>query len=147
MRLKLLFLFPVLALLSACSTTISMFPADGPLRLQKPIPVLVATAGNITSNSGPFSVTYPNGDECKGRWASLAPQMVSTDWGVLFTKYGSIAGVSFSAINMPGINRGEAIAVCASGNRLQVEFWTGSGTASGIGVGRDDQGNVLKLIF
>jgi hypothetical protein len=48
---------------------------------------------------------------------------------------------------MPGINRGEAMAVCKSGNRLQVEFYTGSGTASGLGVASDDKGNVFKLIF
>jgi hypothetical protein len=73
--------------------------------------------------------------------------MVSTGWGSLFTKHGSITGVSFSTTNMPGINRGEAMAVCKSGNRLQVEFYTGSGTASGLGVASDDNGNVFKLIF
>jgi len=141
-------LTPALSLLlTACSTTISMFPAEGPLRSEKPNPVLVATADNITSNSGKFSVTYPNGDECVGKWASLAPQMTSVGWGSLFTQYGSITGVSLATANMPGINRGEAMAICTSGNRLQVEFYTGSGTASGLGVAKDDKGNVFKLIF
>jgi len=137
----------LLPLLAGCSTSISMFPAQGPLRNDTPNPVLIASADGITSNSGRFTVTYPNGDECVGRWASLAPQMVSTGWGSLFTKHGSITGVSFSTTNMPGINRGEAMAVCKSGNRLQVEFYTGSGTASGLGVASDDNGNVFKLIF
>jgi len=137
----------ILPLLTACSTSISMFPAEGPLRKSNPNPVLVATAENITSNSGRFSVTYPNGDECVGRWASIAPQMNSASWGNLFTQYGSLTGVSFSTTNMPGINRGEAMAICKSGNRLQVEFYTGSGTANGLGVAKDDNGNVFKLIF
>lgn len=137
----------LLPLMTACSTSVSMFPAEGPLRKTTPNPVLVATAKNITSNSGKFSVTYPNGDKCIGRWASIAPQMVSTSWGNLFTQYGTLTGVSLSNTSLPGINRGEAIAICESGNRLQVEFYTGSGTANGLGVAKDEQGNVFKLIF
>jgi len=124
-----------------------MFPAEGPLRSEKPSPVLTATAENISSNSGKFYVIYPNGDECVGRWASIAPQMTSVGWGSLFNQYGALTGVSAATTNAPGINRGEAIANCASGNRLEVEFYTGSGTASGVGIAKDDRGNVFKLIF
>jgi hypothetical protein len=124
-----------------------MFPAEGPLRELKPPPVLVATVGGITSNSGPFSLTYPNGDKCEGKWASLAPQVASISWGSLFSRYGAGAGVATSVTGLPGINRGEAMAVCSSGNRVQVEFYTGSGTASGTGIAKDDLGNVFKLIF
>jgi hypothetical protein len=145
--LEVLSVLCAVALVSACSTTVSMFPTDGPLRQQRPAPVLTATVENITSNSGPFRVTYPNGDVCEGRWASVAPQMVSVGWGSLFTRYGAIAGVSTTVTNVPGINRGEAMATCKSGNQLQVEFTTGSGTANGVGVAKDDLGNVFKLIF
>jgi hypothetical protein len=124
-----------------------MFPTAGPLHQKKPSPVLLATVENITSNSGPFSVLYPDGDYCSGRWASIAPQMVSVGWGNLFNAYGGLAGVSTSIANLPGINKGEAMAVCQSGNRLKVEFYTGSGTASGTGIAVDDNGNVFKLIF
>jgi len=135
--------------LTGCVTTatVSMFPTDGPLKSEKPAPVLKAVAENIISNSGPFRVEYPNGDRCEGQWASIAPQMVSVGWGGLFGKYGGIAGISASAVNMPGINRGEAMAVCKSGNQVQVEFFTGSGTANGVGVAKDEHGNIFKLIF
>ena len=136
-----------LLMMIGCSTTVSLFPMDGPLRNERPAPVLIATVGNITSSSGPFGLVYPNGDICEGRWASLAPQMVSTTWGEIFTKYGKQVGVSSTSVNVPGVNRGEAMAICRSGNRIQVEFYTGSGTASGVGVAKDDQGNVFKLIF
>jgi hypothetical protein len=124
-----------------------MFPTAGPLKDLKPVPVLKATVEGIMNNTGPFKLTYPNGDVCEGRWASIAPQMVSVGWGNIFNKYGSIAGVQTSVANMPGINKGEAMAVCASGNQLQVEFFTGSGTANGTGVAKDELGNVFKLIF
>lgn len=39
------------------------------------------------------------------------------------------------------------MASCKSGNQLQVEFETGSRTANGIGVAKDDLGNICKLIF
>lgn len=133
--------------LGGCSTTASLFPAEGPLREMKPPPVLVATVSGITSNSGPFSLTYPNNDKCEGKWASLAPQIASVSWGNLFSRYGAKAGVTTSVTGLPGINRGEAMAICASGNRVQVEFFTGSGTASGTGIAKDDLGNVFKLIF
>jgi hypothetical protein len=52
-----------------------------------------------------------------------------------------------TTLTRAGINRGEAMAVCKSGNQIHVEFYTGSGTANGVGVAKDDQGNVFKLIF
>ena len=145
--MKKYFIIAAAIFLSGCAISVSMFPTDGPLRTSKPVPVLIATVENVTSNSGPFKVTYPNGDVCEGRWASLAPQMVATNWGGLFNKYGALAGVSTTVINKPGINRGEAMAFCKSGNELQVEFFTGSGTANGLGIAKDSEGNVFKLIF
>jgi hypothetical protein len=113
----------------------------------RPSPIINATVEGILNNTGPFKLTYPNGDVCEGRWASIAPQMVSVGWGGIFNKYGSLAGVQTSVANLPGVNKGEAMAICASGNQVQVEFYTGSGTANGTGVGKDELGNVFKLIF
>ena len=134
-------------LIAGCSKTVSMFPTSGPIKQNKQSQVLIATVENITSNSGPFSVTYPDGDFCKGRWASIAPQMVAMGWGNLFSQYGNVAGTFTSVSNLPGVNRGEAMAICQSGNQLKVEFLTGSGTANGTGIAVDDKGNVFKLIF
>ena len=150
MKFKYLFMLLAASLsLAGCSITIpvSLFPTDGPLRVNGPAPVLLATVGEVQRNTGPFKVTYPNGDVCEGRWASIAPQMVATGWGSIFTKYGARAGVTAISANVPGVNRGEAMAVCKSGNQLQVEFYTGSGTANGVGIAKDDLGNVFKLIF
>ena len=73
--------------------------------------------------------------------------MVAISWGGLFNKYGALAGLSTAAVNVPGVNRGEAMAMCKSGNQVQAEFFTGSGTANGVGVAKDDRGNVFKLLF
>jgi hypothetical protein len=136
-----------LLLITGCSTTATLFPTSGPLKDMRPLPVISATVEGILNNTGPFKLTYPNGDVCEGRWASIAPQMVSVGWGSIFNKYGSLAGVQTSVANLPGVNKGEAMAICASGNQVQVEFYTGSGTANGTGVGKDELGNVFKLIF
>lgn len=116
------FILPILLVLlslTGCAVGVSMFPMEGPLRAGTPVPILVATVENVTPNSGPFRVTYPNGDLCEGRWASIAPQMVTTGWGTIFTRYGAKAGVTTISSNVPGVNRGEAMAVCKSGNQIQ----------------------------
>jgi hypothetical protein len=134
-------------ILNGCSTTASLFPVSGPLRDLKPTPVLTANVDGILFNTGAFEISYPNGDNCEGKWSSIAPQMTSVGWGGIFSKYGSIAGLSSSVTNLPGINRGEAMAVCNSGNQLEVEFYTGSGTANGTGIAKDAFGNVFKMLF
>lgn len=134
---------------AGCTTTatVSLFPVEGPLRQAKPAPVITAIADNVVSNSGALKFVYPDGDACEGRWASLAPQMVAVGWGSIFSQYGSVAGISGAVANKPGVNRGEAMAVCQSGNQVQMEFFTGSGTANGLGVAKDELGNVFKMIF
>lgn len=136
-----------MTLLVGCSTTANMYPTAGPIKESRAGSVLIAHVDNIMSNTGAFKVVYPNGDICEGRWSSVAPQMSAISWGHIFNEYGNAAGVSTVHANMPGINRGEAMAVCRSGNQLQVEFYTGSGTANGTGVAKDENGNVFKLIF
>jgi hypothetical protein len=56
-------------------------------------------------------------------------------------------GSGFSMANVPGVNRGEAILVGNRGTVIHVEFYTGSGTANGIGVAKDNQGNIYRVLF
>lgn len=132
--------------LSGCSQSVTMFVTEGPLK-SAGVPMLVAEAGNITSNTGPFSVSYPDGEKCIGKWSSLAPQVTAVSWGGLFTRYGAIAGVTTTVASVPGVNRGEAFAVCSGGGDIQAEFYTGSGTANGVGLAKDSKGNIFKMLF
>ena len=49
--------------------------------------------------------------------------------------------------NVPGVNKGEAVLVGDRGTVIQVEFYTGSGTAYGTGVAKDNKGNIYKVLF
>lgn len=134
-------------LCAGCSTNVSFFPIDGPVASQRPLPELVATADGITSNSGGLSLTLADGQVCKGKWASAAPQFAAVSTGSLFGQYASVAGFGMSTGIVPGVNRGEAFLSCSKGTTVQAEFFTGSGTANGYGVAKDSDGNVYKMLF
>lgn len=150
-----LLVFGLVVLLSGCSTTVSMYPVKGPLLALRPTPVVLAKVDGILGNTGGFYLTLPNGDQCQGRWSSVAPMSVgySSGYGAASATDGwstvraTVYGSGYSVQNKPGINRGEAIATCANGGNVQVEFFTGSGTANGTGAAKDSYGNFYKLIF
>jgi hypothetical protein len=61
--------------------------------------------------------------------------------------WSTVYGSGFSTSNRPGVNRGEAMLVGDRGTVIQVEFYTGSGTANGTGVAKDNKGNIFKMLF
>jgi hypothetical protein len=139
--------FLVSFLCASCSVDIKMYPVQGPMAQRKPLPVLTATADGITNNTGNITISSLEGETCSGKWSSVAPQEASVTSVSLLTQYGAIAGIMSTVGPKPGVNRGEAFIVCPSGTNFQAEFYTGSGTANGYGVGKDSNGNVFKLLF
>jgi hypothetical protein len=137
--------FSVLA--SGCSQPVTLYPVQGPLSKQQPLPTIAAQADGILGNTGDLSLTLPDGEACRGKWSSAAPQQVSVSTGSLFSMYGSAAGYGVTAGNVPGVNRGEAFLTCDRSTTIQAEFFTGSGTANGYGVAKDSRGNIYKMIF
>jgi hypothetical protein len=90
----------------------------------------------------------PDGEPCEGRWSSVAPTYTAATSGTLWGRYGSLAAFSGTTTGIaPGINRGEAFLTCARGTTINVEFFTGSGTANGYGIAEDSRGNVYKMLF
>ncbi len=140
-------ILPILIITSACTTTANLYPIEGPLSKQTPLPVIIATVDGITGNTGNFIFQNTNGSECTGKWSSIAPQMHSSSWGSLFNAYGSASGSFTTHTNVPGINKGQAYAICNDGVKFDIEFVTGSGTANGTGIAKDTQKNVYKMIF
>ncbi len=130
--------------LAACSQTVTMYPVQGPLAAQRPLPVVTAKADGITGNTGNLTMIFRAGEFCQGKWSSAAPQQMSITSASLFTTYGPVAGYAVTAGNVPGVNRGEAFVACDRGTTMQVEFFTGSGTANGYGVAKDSANNVYK---
>ena len=155
MRVKILGPAIFLALLSGCSTTASLFPVEGPLAKLSPPPVLEATVDGIMGNTGNIFLDLPDGEIRKGRWSSLAPVHVKYSSASasgnatsgLAALWASVYGSGYSIENVPGVNKGEAMLVCNHGTVMQVEFLTGSGTANGTGVAKDNKGNTFKVLF
>jgi hypothetical protein len=133
--------------ITACSTQVNLYPVQGPLASQRPLPVVTAEADGILGNTGNLKMTMPTGEVCAGKWASAAPQMGAVSTTSLFGQYGSITGMSVMSGPAPGVNRGEAFLTCTQGTTVQAEFFTGSGTANGYGIAKDSNGNVFKMIF
>jgi hypothetical protein len=142
-------------LLAACSTTATLYPVDGPLSKQRPLPVLTATVDGIMGNTGGISMTLPDGERCTGKWSSIAPMSVGfstasasgTATNGMTSVWTTVYGSGFSVRNLPGVNKGEAMLVGDRGTVIQVEFYTGSGTANGSGVAQDNKGNIYKVLF
>lgn len=147
MSIKKLIPMFIVILFCGCSTTANLYPVKGPLSLQSPTPILVARVNGIMGNTGNIVLTMPDGEVCKGKWSSAAGKAVSFGTVNLFSQYGSIFGTSYSVGNVPGVNRGEAILFCNKGTKIEVEFYTGSGTANGYGLAKDNHDNIYKVLF
>lgn len=139
----------ILTTLSACSISVpvTLYPVQGPYSERTQKPIVNATAHDVQRNTGKFEVTLPNGEMCEGRWSSAAGVMRIQSSSSLFTQYGPVVGFDTSVLNVPGVNRGQAMSFCASGQTIEAEFVTGSGTANGYGIAKDSDGNVYKMLF
>lgn len=154
MKLKFLVFSLVIVAFSGCITA-RLYPIQGPLSTQVPLPILEAKVSGVMGNSGKISVVLPDGENCSGRWSSMAPTQFSYSAGSanatattgMSSVWATVYGSGFSISNAPGVNKGEAMIVGNKGTVIQVEFYTGSGTASGSGVAKDNKGNIYKLIF
>lgn len=144
---KLLLLTVVLSVLAGCSITASVYPIAGPMSEQLPLPVLAAQVHSVHKNTGQIDMMLPSGEKLVGKWSSIAPQSSSATIGALSSTWTTVFGSSFTTANLPGVNRGEAMLVGDRGTVMEVEFFTGSGTANGTGVAKDNQGNYYKVLF
>lgn len=129
---------------SGCSTTVNLYPVQGPLASRVPLPTLIATADGITGNTGNLSLKTVDGEDCSGKWSSVAPMTAGS--GTLFGQFGSLVGFTYAGI-LPGVNKGYAFMTCSRGTTIEAEFYTGSGTANGYGIARDSHKNVYKMLF
>ena len=147
--------FAACAFVTSCSVTATLYPVKGDLASQSPLPVLKAKVHGVMGNSGDVELTMPSGEKLTGRWSSLAPRQVSVSrfsgnaniTSGLETAYAAVYGSGVTVSNVPGINRGTAFLTGSKGTNMEVEFRTGSGTASGNGVAIDNRGNIYKVIF
>ena len=142
MTIRLLTSVLLCAFLAACARTASMFPIAGPLAERVPVPVIEARATGVMGNSGDLTLMLPGGEQCKGRWA-----VVAGSGATMVALWTQVYGSGFALGQQAGTNRGEALLLCTRGTTITVEFLTGAGTGSGIGVAEDNRGNRFKVLF
>ena len=134
-------------LILGCTATVSLYPVEGPLSIQRPLPVLRATASGIMGNSGSITMVTPDGEHFEGKWSSAAGSGVSFGTMSLFSQYAAIYGSGFSVSPGRGQNPGRAFLIGDRGTTIDVEFVTGAGTANGFGFAKDNRGNVYRVLF
>lgn len=148
--MRLMTLFALLVVTGTGCATAHFYPVAGPLATPTPgtpVSVLKAKVKNVTSNSGGLSMTLETGEKCSGRWSSIAPTTMGAMSTQLSDAWSTVYGTTYYSANVAGINHGEAVMTCDKGTVVQAEFATGSGTAHGTGVAKDNRGNVWKVLF
>jgi hypothetical protein len=142
-KMKKYILIPIAIFVFGCSTTATLFPTEGPMSKQMPIPTIDAKVKGILGNSGDMYCTLPDGEVCKGKWSVVAPVSAGFVQGSLLGTYASAYGIQTSGKE----NRGQAMLFGNKGTSIEIEFLVGSGTASGYGVAKDNKGNVFRVLF
>lgn len=142
-----LFVVSVLLFPGCSSSTAFLFPLEGPLSEESPVPSIQAAVNGTQGNTGDIELTMPNGENCSGEWSYDEGDDATLESGGLLETYGSVYGTSTSVDTGQDRYPGQAFLDCDQGRTIEVEFVTGGGTGSEIGFARDDQGNIYRVLF
>lgn len=122
-------------LLSGCATG-HLYPVQGPLSAQKPPP----TYAIKMERADLISARLGNGEVCHGTWLDIVKEDPSArdmqaDWDLVYGNGYFLANV----LGHPGIAR--SVITCEKGTKVTFEF------DSVKGVGKDNNGNVFRIMF
>lgn len=145
--------------LSGCATA-RLYPVQGPLSLQTPVPIYVAKFSGAF-DSGNLSVVLAEGEVCKGRWATVPRPTTSTDAAAatavpannLSAEWDTVYGTGFYVAHVLGTRLyARAVLTGNRGTILNVELHKPDiveNTPVGAikGVAKDDKGNIYKVAF
>lgn len=158
MKIRLAVILLGISLLPACSIRGKLYPVQGPLAAQTPVPVFTAKASGMF-NSGNISVVLADGEVCKGRWHegqtipsptlssahSSPPASLSSEWDTVYGSGFYVAHVLGSKLFAHGEAYGNR------GTTLYMEMYRadpGGGSPPVIrGVAKDNKGNIYKMVF
>lgn len=147
--------------MSGCTHTARLYPIQGPLSTQTPLPVLFAKiTGAFTP--GDMSVVLSDGEVCKGHWVIVhrvsspkgaAPANLPTTAGMPAV-WDTVYGPGFYVSRVLGARLyAQAVATGNRGTVFNVEMYKSEGghddtTTSTIkGVARDNKDNIYKLVL
>ena len=133
--------------LSGCAINANLYPVEGPLATTQPVRVLSAQIDGILGNKGGITMQLDATESCKGELVSAAGAGISFTSLNLIGQYRSIYGAGIMIGSGSGQNPGRAFMLCTTGRNIDIEFVTGAGTATGFGFGKDNRGNVFRVLF
>lgn len=146
--------------LSGCATA-RLYPVQGPLSLQTPVPVYVAKFTGAF-NSGNLSVVLADGEVCKGRWATVPRPNTPSDATAasavsannLSAEWDTVYGTGFYVAHVLGARLYARAALTGTrGTTLNVEMYKPDNMVENTSVGaikgvaKDDKGNIYKVAF
>jgi len=158
MKAKLVALLPALVL-SGCVTLHAeghLYPVQGPLTADAPIPVYKLTlsdrtlvGANVSFRSGDgISATVGDGEICQGTLQELSSddptvRSMEADWDRVF-------GQGFFVANVLGIYAERSTLIGSNGTQITLQMYNKtpiSGVLTIVGVARDNRGGLYKITF
>lgn len=159
MKSKLCLLLLVISASLACNHTARLYPVQGPLSVQKPVPVMIAKITG-TFTPGDISVVLSDGEVCKGHWNILNPAKPARNSNTataadnsMSSAWDTIYGPGFYVSRVLGAQYyAQAVVTGNRGTILNVEMYRPSDDAEkGIGVvkgvAKDNRDNLYKLVL
>ena len=149
MKSKLCLLLLAISATLGCYMKTRLYPVEGPLSAQTPVPVLM---GKITGKINPetISVVLTDGEVCKGRWIfvnnvqpSKGQNSLTAPTTNLAAAWDSIYGPNYYTSHVVGAKYyAQAVAPGNRGSTLNAEL-----NGFDKGVAKDNKGNIYKLVL
>jgi hypothetical protein len=145
-----------------CSATARLYPVQGALSAQTPLPVLVGKITGVPFTPKDISVVLSDGEVCKGHWVIVHPVQVrkgSTTATAMTTNgmqsaWDTVYGSGFYVSHVLGTRLyAQAVATGDRGTVLNVEMYKpeaeGEDTPSDAikGIAKDNKDNIYKLVL
>jgi hypothetical protein len=162
MKLKLCVLLFGISTLVGCSHTARLYPVQGALSAQTPLPVLVAKITTGALYPKDISVVLSDGEVCKGHWVIVPQAQISKGANTasapatngMSSVWDTVYGSGFYVSHVLGARAyAQAVATGDRGTVLNVEMYRPldehekTPVDSIKGVARDNKDNVYKLVL
>jgi hypothetical protein len=136
-------------LTSGCHWNGHLYPVQGPLVAQTPVPVYKATLTGLLK--GNLSIRLGAGDVCTGKWKRVPPPPTSSP-DSMTAVWDEVYGPGYYSKQVLFWGPfATATVTCKSGNILTVEMYVLNihtpSPVEDLGVARDSHGNLYKLVF